>query len=147
MFTEQESIVTMHEQNVIRILPLNPPFCWKYIQVLQYCLAYIHYSHLIISNVMHNCLLPNYTFSFEQMITKRGRITKWCSKSNMVEPKFALKSFHPSSFHFYSLCHIYVRDRENIMFRCPQTPPSIFYQPSPNLEEYVMAIQGVTEVC
>ena len=116
MFTEQESIVTMHEQNVIRILPLNPPFCWKYIQVLQYCLACIHYSHLIISNVMHNCLLPNYTFSFEQMITKRGRITKWCSKSNMVEPKFALKSFHPSSFHFYSLCHIYVRDRETSCF-------------------------------
>ena len=33
---------------------------------------------------------------------KRGRNTKKCSKSYMVEPKFGLKSFRKSSCHFYS---------------------------------------------
>ena len=39
--------------------------------------------------------VPNnyYSFSFEQMLTKHGRIRKRCSESNMVEPKFDLKSF------------------------------------------------------
>ena len=38
-----------------------------------------------------------YSFNSGQNVTKRGRITKRRSKSNLVKPKFDLKSFHPSS--------------------------------------------------
>ena len=74
---------------------------------------------------------------------KCGRITKWRSESNMVKPKFGLKSFHPSSSYFLWLLP-YLRDRGKIMFCCSQILPSMFHQSSPNLEEYIMAIQGVT---
>ena len=73
----------------------HPMQCLEYIHTM-YCPLYgTSYYNLIIINVihdylfefeqhdnifystvtMHNCLLPNYSFSFEQMITKRGRIT------------------------------------------------------------------------
>ena len=44
---------------------------------------------------------------------------------------------HPKGGHSASL-----RDREKIAFRCARTPPSIFHQSSPNLEEYIPAIRG-----
>ena len=37
----------------------------------------------------------------------------------------------------------YLRDREKVMFRCPESP-SVFHPSSPNVEEYITAIQGVT---
>ena len=37
-----------------------------------------------------------------------------------------------------------LRDREKIVFPFPETPPSVLHQSSPNLEEYIMAIQWVT---
>ena len=63
------------------------------------------YHHIII-NVMHNCLLSNYSFSFELLIMKHGRTTKRRSESNMVETKSGLKSFRLSSCHFYGRHHI-----------------------------------------
>ena len=81
-----KSIVTLNEQNRV---------------------ASCHWKYLIVINVMHNCLLPNYSFIFEWIITKHGRIMKRHSETSMVVPKFWLKLFHPSSCHFYSRCHIW----------------------------------------
>ena len=70
---------------------------------------YIYYNTIrykVIRNVMYNNLLANCSFSFGRMITKRGRITKWCSESDMVKLKFGLKLFCLSSCHFYGRCHI-----------------------------------------
>ena len=81
----------------------------NYWVILQWCKLYnTTADNLIIINGMHKILLNNCSFSFGRMITKCGRNTKRRSGSNMVEPKFGLKSFHLGSSTFISkrLCFV-----------------------------------------
>ena len=36
------------------------------------------------------------------------------------------------------------KDREKIVFRCSETPPSILNQSTPKVEEHITVTQGVT---
>ena len=38
----------------------------------------------------------------------------------------------------------YLREREKIVFRCSETPPSILIQSTPKVEEHITVTQGVT---
>ena len=60
--------------------------------------------------------------------------------SNLAEPKFGLKSFRLSSCHFY-VATISKRWGK-VVFRCSETPLSVFHQSLPNLEEHITAAQG-----
>lgn len=60
--------------------------------------------NLIVINVTHISMLPNYSFKFGRNVTKHGRNMERCRERNIAEPKFELKSFHPS-------CIVYGRGR------------------------------------
>ena len=62
-------------------------------------------EHLIIINVMHISIFRNYSFNFGKNVTKRGRNMER-RREHSIEPKFELKSFHPSSCVFYGCGHI-----------------------------------------
>ena len=59
------------------------------------------YMHLIIINVTHISMFRNYSFNFGRNVAKRGRNMERRRERNIVEPKFELKSFRPSSCVFY----------------------------------------------
>ena len=58
-------------------------------------------GNLIIINVTHISMFRNYSFTFERNVAKRGRNMERRRERNIAEPKFELKSFHPSSCVFY----------------------------------------------
>ena len=65
-----------------------------------------NYANNLIISVMHISMFRNYSFNFGQNVTKRGRNMKTHRECNIAEPKFELKSFHPSSRVFYGHSHI-----------------------------------------
>ena len=52
-------------------------------------------------NVMHISMFRNYSFNFGRNVAKHGRNMERRRERNIAEPKFELKSFHPSSCIFY----------------------------------------------
>ena len=87
-------------------------------------------------------MFRNYSFDLGRNVTKRGRNIERRRERNIAEPKFEFKSFRPSSCVLRS--RPYLRDREKIVFRCSETPPSILNQSAPNVEEHITVTQGVT---
>ena len=63
-------------------------------------------DNLTIINVTHILLFGIISFNSGRNVTKLGRITKRGTVSNLAEPKFGLRSFRPSSCHFYDRRHI-----------------------------------------
>ena len=57
--------------------------------------------YLIIINVTHISMFRNHSFNFGRNVAKRGRDMERRRERNIAEPKFQLKSFHPSSCVFY----------------------------------------------
>ena len=62
--------------------------------------------NLIIINVTHISLFGIIFFNSGRNVTKLGRITKRGTVTNLADPKFGLRSFRPSSCHFYGRRHI-----------------------------------------
>ena len=58
-------------------------------------------NNLIIINVTHISMFRNHSFNFGRNVAKRGRNMERRRERNIAEPKFELKSFHPSSCIFY----------------------------------------------
>ena len=100
--------------------------------------------YLIIINVTYISMFRNYSFNFGRNVTKHGRNMERRRERNIAELKFELKLFRPSFCIFYGRGRIYVRDREKIVFRCSETPPSILNQSAPTVEEHITVSQGVT---
>ena len=96
------------------------------------CLKRLVMLYLIILNIMHIFVIW-YICNSGRNVMKLGRIMK---RRNLINAS-------PSRFLPLLWLPPYLRDNEKIMFHCPETPPSIFCQSSPNLEEYITAIQPV----
>ena len=56
---------------------------------------------IIIINVTHISMFRNYSFNIGRNVAKRGRNMERRWERNIVEPKFELKSFRPSTCVFY----------------------------------------------
>ena len=103
-----------------------------------------HTSQLILINVTHIFVVQDtYSFISGRNVTKCGRIMERHRQSNLAELKFGLKLFCPSFCHFYSRRHIKEIGERSVSL---SRNSSNFDQSSPNLEEYIKAVRGVTKV-
>ena len=60
----------------------------------------------IIINVTHISMFRKYSFTFGRNVTKHGRNMERPRECKIADPKFELKSFHPSSCVFYGRGYI-----------------------------------------
>ena len=89
-------------------------------------------------------MFRNYSFNFGRNVAKRGRNMERRRERNIRSGAEICVKVVPSEFLRLLRSRPYLRDREMIVFRCSETPPSILNQSAPNVEEHITVTQGVT---